>query len=184
LFTVRERHARANALVPRGFGWLGPQGATAGNGELLDGSARRRGKRGGVMRYEQPDALPEDENVRCLDGGFVEAVRKSGGDMFSAGDPGDFTFDAHPNGTQRDAYALCVGKNARPTAAHLIPTEQKLPAGLDALDGIVMRPHGLHFGDVERFESGIKPLVRGANRFVGGLLLRCCLCGHWLGFRK
>jgi len=147
-------------------------------GALLDGGAGRRRKRRGVVRNEQPGALAEDKNIRCLDGGLIEAVGKSGGDMLGAGYPGDFGLDPYPNGAQRNPHALGICKDPRPTASHFVPAEQKLPTGLDALDGVVMRPHGFHLGNIERFECGVEPLIGGADGFFGILFLRGGLRGH------
>ena len=144
----------------------------------MHGRANRGGERRGVVGDEEPSRVAANENICGLHGGFVEPVGKGGGDVLRAGDPPYAALQAHPYGAEGDAHALRIGENARPTSANLIPAKQQLPAGLDAFDGIIVRPDSLHLRDVERFESGIEALVRGANFFFGRLFLRCGLCGH------
>src|SRR4029077_11126647 len=145
---------------------------------LLHRGANWGGERRGVMSHQEPARLAANENIRGLDGSFVETIGESGGDMLGAGHPAHSALDADPDGAEGDAHALGIGKNARPASAHLVPAEQQLPTGLNAFDCVVVRPDRFHLRDVERFERSIESLIRGANFFFGSLLLRRGLCGH------
>ena len=47
------------------------------------------------MRDQQPACIAAQENIRGLDSGFVESIRKRGGDVLGASYPGDIAFHAH-----------------------------------------------------------------------------------------
>ena len=71
---------------------------------------------------------------------------------------------------------LVFARAWRPACPDFVPSEQTHPKR--ALDGIVVRPNGFHFGQVERFEGHIEALVRCTNSFFDGFLLRCGLGRH------
>src|SRR5580692_11988095 len=116
------------------------------------------------MGHKQPLALAANENIGDLHDRLIEAVGKSGGHVRSASNPTHIAFDAHPNTAQSDAYPPDVGEKPDPAIANLVPSEQQVPAGINALDCVIMCPDGLHFGHVERFKCGVEPLIGGSNR--------------------
>jgi hypothetical protein len=135
-------------------------------------------KRRGMMSYEHPAFFLKHEDVRGLNHGVVKAIGKRGGDVLGAGYPSDASFDAYPDGTESDADAARVGEKTSPAFAHFVPSKQKLPAGVDTFNFIVVGPDGFHLREVKRFECGIKPGVCGAKSVFGSLLLRRDLRRH------
>jgi len=101
------------------------------------------------MGNEQPMVLATNENVRDLYNRLVEAVGKSGGDARGASNPTHIAFHAHPDAAQSDANPLGVGKKPRPAVANFVPTQEQVPAGMNALDCVVVRPDSFHLGQVE-----------------------------------
>jgi hypothetical protein len=131
-----------------------------------------------MVRGEEPLAIAANENIRGLYGGFVEAIREGRRDVLGACHPACVALDAYPNGAERNAHALGVRENSRPALAHFLPAQQKIPSRMNAFDAVVMRPDGLHLGEVERFESDVEALVREAERFFGGLPFGSGLASH------
>ena len=104
--------------------------------------------------------------------GFLHrTVGKRRSDARGARHPSHRAFDADPNVAQNDLDALRIRENPRPSAADFLPAKKQVPAGLNALDAIVVRPHGFHLGHIERFERGVKALICEANGFFTWLLL-------------
>ena len=120
-----------------------------------------------MVSDEKPVVADADKNIGGLDDGFIEAVGEGGGDVFGAGHPADVALDANPDRAESDANAFRIGKNARPTAANFVPAEEELAAGLNAFDIVVVGPDSFHLGHVDRFESGVEVLVRGADALFG-----------------
>lgn len=119
------------------------------------------------MRHQQPGIVAADENVGRLRGGVVKSFGKRSGDVLGAGHPADVAFHANPHAAQRYPNPLGTGENSRPALAHFVPAEQQLPAWVDALDPIIVRPHVFHFRQVQRFKRGVKRRIRGAQLIVG-----------------
>ena len=111
------------------------------------------------MADKIPCAFPKDEHVRRLDKGFVEAVVEGAGDVFGAGDPGGISFDVDTDAADGDLDAARVIENARPGVAYFIPSYDKVPSRMDALNPVFRKPNRGHLGDIERLESGVEALI-------------------------
>ena len=131
-----------------------------------------------MVGHEQPALFAKHENVGGLHHGVVKTIGERGGDVFGASDPTNVALDAHPDGAQGDANSPRVGKKPGPTVVHFFPAEQKFPAGMDALDFLIVGPHSFHLSEVERFKGSIKARIRGAESVFWCLFLLRGLGGH------
>lgn len=120
-----------------------------------------------MMADKIPRAFAEDEHVRGLDEGFVETALESAGDVFGASDPGDIAFGMNANSADGDLDAARVCKDARPGVADFVPANDEVPARMDALNPIFLKPDGGHLGDVERLEGGVEALIGLDHRGSG-----------------
>jgi len=93
-----------------------------------------------VMDREQPAAIAVDENICRLDDGFVKTFGEGRREPDAARDPADSAFHANPHATECNAHAPGVRKDALPALANLVPTHKQIPAGLNALDRVVVSP--------------------------------------------
>src|SRR5689334_2459248 len=150
----------------------------APNAGLLDLRFGNIEKKRGMMTDKIPRAFAEDEHVRGLDEGFVEAALERAGDVFGASDPGDIAFGVNANSTESDLDAPRVCKNARPGIADFVPANDEIPAGMDALNPILLKPDGGHFGDVESVEGSVEALIGLEHRWSGADGLGNCSSWH------
>jgi len=111
------------------------------------------------MRDELPFAFALHKNVCGLHQGIIEAVGEGAGYLLGAGYPADVSFGANPDGAQGHFDAPRVRKYPHVTFAHLFPAEQQLPARVDALDPVFMRPDFFQRGEVHGFEGGVETAV-------------------------
>lgn len=130
------------------------------------------------MGDEEPLAVAVNENINRLHGGFVEAIGECAGDAGGAGNPSDIVFDADKNSADGNADALDIFENARPAVADFVPSEQKFPSRLNALNAIIMGPDGLHFAKVQGLECRIEAVIRRANSILRGLFFANGARGH------
>src|SRR5712692_8773763 len=121
-----------------------------------------------------------NKNIRCLDQRLVEAPFKRTGNLLRASDPGDVPFDAHPHGVDFHLHALRARKNPHPACAHFFPSEQHVPARMDAFDPVFVQPDGVHVRQAEGSERAIEAMVRLANALLGCIQLSCRSCRHGL----
>jgi len=111
------------------------------------------------MRDELPFAFALHKNVCGLHQGIIEAVREGAGYLLGAGYPANVSFGANPDGAEGHFDAPRVRKYPHVTFAHLFPAEQQLPARVDALDPVFMRPDFFQRGEVHGFEGGVETAV-------------------------
>lgn len=101
------------------------------------------------MRHEEPFSIVANEDVCCLNGCLFEPFHECRGDVLGTGYPAHVAFDAYPNRAERNSNAPGVCEDTRPALAHFFPAEHQVPARMNALDGIVVRPHFFHLAQVE-----------------------------------
>ena len=130
------------------------------------------------MSREKPTVFQVHEYIGHLHSCLIESICKGCRHPGRTRHPAHCALHANPHAAQCHADAFGIRKEPRPACPDFVPSEQQLPAWKRALDGIVVRPNGFHFGQVERFEGHIEALVRCTNSFFDGFLLRCGLGRH------
>src|SRR5579885_54510 len=114
-----------------------------------------------MMKDHEPSVSHALEGVGAEHLGADDAVVTALGEIFLDDHDGKIAAYYHFQVAEFEFHLEGAFEDALPARHHRTPSQELAPSGMDADDALILKPHGLHPGDIE----ALKRLVKGA---IGG----------------